>query len=344
MAAAMPEAIRTMEEFALAIGLSRQTVSRYFGNPDAVRGRTRRIIEDGIHRYGYRPNFYASNLTRRRPRAVGIIVPSIIDPFFSELVSTIELHMESRGYLTVLQCSHNDRDMELRALSRLVAMDVTAIAMAPLGVRSDIAAIETAMKQTAILFMDSRLREGIPYIGNDNAQSVSAMVDYLCRSGSPPALFTMPPVNVNVLERREAFVRRMTELGHVPRILNADDTLIDDDYERYGYERFLSLPPDRLEGVDTILCPNDRVAVGILAAARRLGLKVGGERGSDLRVASHDGQRFGAFASPPLTTSAQNIRGIGDLVANVLLSLGDGGSLPESDILLQGTLIFRDSA
>ncbi|MGA7305645.1 MAG: LacI family DNA-binding transcriptional regulator, partial [Rhodothermales bacterium] len=152
----------TMEEFSRAIGLSRPTVSRYFSDPNSVRPKTRLVIEEGIRTYGYSPNFFASNLTRRSARAIGIVVPSIIDAFFSELVSTIELLVEERGYLTVLQSSHNDATMERRALGRLLSMDVAGIAMAPLGFSSDIDAIETAARHVPIVFMDSRLRPGLP--------------------------------------------------------------------------------------------------------------------------------------------------------------------------------------
>jgi DNA-binding LacI/PurR family transcriptional regulator len=216
--------------------------------------------------------------------------------------------------------------------------------MAPLGFSSDTEAIEKAMRQMPIVFMDSRLRAGLPYVGTDNRQSISIMVDYLCRSGSPPALFTMPAVNANVIERREAYSGRMIELGHEPRILNLEDEQLRDDYERYGYERFLTLPSERLSGVRTILCPNDRVAFGLLAATKRLGLSVGSGPDRDLRVASHDGQRFGAFAAPSLTTSAQNTKAIAEIVAQVLMGLENGGRVPENDILLDGTILFRESA
>lgn len=183
--------------------------------------------------------------------------------------------------------------------------------MAPPGFPSDIESIETAIRQVPIMFMDSWLRDGLSYVGTNNRQSVAIMVDYLCRSGDPPALFTMPAVNANVFERRAACSERMLELGHEPRILNPEDGPIGDDYERYGYERFLGLPPERMAGVNTILRPNDRIAFGRLAAAKRLGIQGSGPS-AQLRIASHDGQRFGAFASPFLTTSAQDIRAIGD--------------------------------
>ena len=336
--------VETMEQFARLVGLSRPTVSRFFNNPDAVRPKTRALIEEGIRKFNYSPNFFASSLTRGHSKAIGIVVPSIIDPFFGELVSAIELGAEERGYLTVLQCSHNDPHMERRALSRLMSMDVSAIAMAPLGFRSDVETIERAMHRVPILFMDSRLHEGIPYVGTNNRQSVAIMVDYLCRSGAPPALFTMPAVNANVVERRDAYVERMKALGHEPRILNPEFEPIGDEYERYGYERFLTLAPERMVDVKTILCPNDRVAFGLLAAARRLTLKVGNGPGDDLRVGAHDGQRFGEFAWPSLTTSAQNTAGMAEQIVRTLTGLSSGETLPTKDVLFDATIVFRDSA
>lgn len=340
----MDATIRTMEEFARLVGLSRPTVSRFFNDPESVRPKTRKLIEDGIRKFNYSPNFFASSLTRGHAKAIGIVVPSIIDPFYGELVSAIELGAEERGYLTVLQCSHNDPGMERRALSRLMSLDVSAIAMAPLGFTSDVETIERAMRRVPILFMDSRLHEGVPYVGTNNRQSVGIMVDYLCRSGAPPALFTMPAVNANVVERQDAYLERMTTLGHEPRILNPEQEPVGDDYERYGYERFLTLPPERMAGVKTIFCPNDRVAFGLLAAARRLGIKVGNGASDDLRIGSHDGQRFGEFAWPSLTTSAQNTNGIGELVARTLTGLAGGETLPGEDVLFDATIVFRNSA
>lgn len=181
--------IRTMKEFSEEIGLSRPTVSRFFNDPQSVRKSTRKIIEEGLERYSYQPNFHASNLSRGRARAIGIIVPSIIDPFYSALVNTIEIYAEERGYLTILQCSHHDPKKEIFALNRLQSMKVAGIAMASLGSSTNIEAVMDAQACLPIVFMDSRLVESMSYIGTNNRQSVPLMIDYLCHSGTPPFIF-----------------------------------------------------------------------------------------------------------------------------------------------------------
>lgn len=190
------EKIRTMEEFSGATGLSRPTVSRFFNDPQSVRKSTRKIIEKGLERYSYQPNFHAANLSRGKARAIGIIVPSIIDPFYSALVNTIEIHAEERGYLTILQCSHHDPKIEILVLRRLQSMNVAGVAMASVGAATNVEAVKDAQASLPIVFMDSRLAENISHIGTNNRQSVPLMIDYLCRSGTPPLVFGLPPLNL----------------------------------------------------------------------------------------------------------------------------------------------------
>lgn len=336
--------IRTMEGFSNAIGLSRPTVSRYFDDPQSVRKSTRITIEKGLERFRYQPNFHATNLSRHKARAIGIIVPSIIDPFYSELVSTIEIYAEERGYLTILQCSHHDPKMENLALRRLKSMNVAGIAMAALGASTDIDSILDAQTSTPIVFMDTRLAENISYIGTNNRQSVAMMVDYLCRSGTPPVFFGMPPLNYNIVERQNVYFGRMTALGYPPILINPDPIPVKDNFERFGFEQFMLLPREKFPKGTTILCLNDRVAFGLISAAVKLGLTIGKHPSNDLRVAGHDNQHFSQYTAPALTTVAQDTKNIGVLTAKALLDEDGQNDLKRNGRLIDGTIIFRDSA
>ena len=65
----MTTRIRTMEQFAEAVGLSRPTVSKYFQDAGSVRAKVRERIEAGLKETGFRPNLFAVNLNRRPPRS-----------------------------------------------------------------------------------------------------------------------------------------------------------------------------------------------------------------------------------------------------------------------------------
>ncbi len=339
--------IRTMLEFCQAIGLSRPTVSRYFNNPELVRKSSREIIEKGLDKYDYNPNFHAASLHRSTSKALGVIVPSIVDPFFSALVTSIEKFAEERGYVTILQCSHNDPHMEVRALRLLQSMNLVGIAMSPLGASSDIAAVDKAQSSIRIVFMDSRLSTDTPYIGTDNRKSLTKLVGYLCETGTPPVLIAMSPINFNITERHAQFCTQMEERGHQPVILNPGSFSESTDlmaFEQFGMEQFMAIPREKLPHGTTILCLNDRVAFGVLAGARKRHLNVGKGPESDLRVAGHDNQFFSQFTAPSLTTVGQDAEKIGILAAKALLDPDNNADLLNNGCLLESELFIRDSA
>lgn len=309
-----------------------------------MRESTRNTIERGIEKFRYQPNFHATNLSRNKARAIGIIVPTIIDPFYSALVNTIELYAEEHGYLTILQSSHHDPKSEALALRRLASMNVVGIAMAALGRSTDIGVLRDTQTTTPIVFMDSRLADDISYIGTNNQQSVAMMVDYLCRSGTPPLFFNLPPLNSNIVDRQDVYFERMRALGREPILVNPDPIPARDNFERFGFEQFLLILREVVPKGSTILCVNDRVAFGLLAAAAKLGLRVGKGPEDDLRVAGHDDQHFSKFTNPSLTTVAQNTKQIGILSAQALLeNKGAGGHIAQ-DHLIDGEIKFRESA
>ena len=94
--------IRTMEEFSRASGISRPTLSRFFNDSESVRSTTRQKIEAAMDRLGYRPNLFAVNFNRRNPKTVGIIIPSLLDPFYAALVQRIACEASTAGYWTVI--------------------------------------------------------------------------------------------------------------------------------------------------------------------------------------------------------------------------------------------------
>ena len=81
--------IRTMEELACEIDVSRPTLSRYFHDPSSVRGNTRAKIEARLAAVDYVPNFFARNLNRKRTRLIGVVVPHLNDIFQTSLINAI---------------------------------------------------------------------------------------------------------------------------------------------------------------------------------------------------------------------------------------------------------------
>ena len=343
----MARPVRTMEEFATLVGLSRPTVSKYFNDPGSVRDATRSRIESAITESGFRPNLHAVNLNRRHARLIGVVVPHALDPFYMALVRTIERVATGHGHLAFVLGSDGRAELEERAVRTFASMNVAGTIIAPLGPRRRRSRLRDVKLDMPLVAIDSPLDAATAFVGTDNTRSVASMVDYLCGSGAPPAWFDMPAVNHNAAERRQAYDAAMRARGHEPAHLPIEPSSTWE-FERYGSEQAERLiDAGKLAG-RTVLCANDRLAFGVLSAAWRRGLKVGRGEGGDLRVAGHDDHPLSAYTCPPLTTVGQDHERIGELATEMLLErMGEPTPRPSAAhrrVLLDGRLAVRESA
>ncbi len=340
--------IKNMAEFSQLSGISRPTVSKYFNDPASVRKSTRAQIEQALSKYDYRPNLFAVNLNKKRPRIIGVIVPDTSDTFFSELVRCIEARCMANGYLLIVLSSRGDPELEGRSIEMLLSLKIAGAIVAPLGADSDRGLIESLRARIPIVFLDSRLDDRTPFVGTDNFQSMPLITEYLCRTGTPPTYFDMPAINNNAAERKLAYLQTMTRLGFQPEVVSVTDAR-DWRFEDVGFTEAQRVLDGPGFATTTVLCANDRIATGVMAACYQRGLRIGREPGCDLRIAGHDDQPLSRYGCPPLTTVAQNFDQLGshciDLLMEGIESEEDGpATAPVRQIRLGATLMMRASA
>lgn len=120
------------------------------------------------------------------------------------------------------------------------------------------------------------------------------------------------------------------------------------DFERMGYEQTDAMIAAGTLPGRTILCANDRLAFGAMAAAHSRGLRVGRRSDSDLRIAAHDDHPLSRYTCPPLTTMAQDFTAMARSSVDTLLSMldedNDTTQVVARRIILDGTLVMRQSA
>jgi DNA-binding LacI/PurR family transcriptional regulator len=335
-----------MEEFAAASGISRPTVSKYFNDPGSVRQSTRDKIEEALQRYEYRPNIYAVNQNRKLTKNVGVIVPFMADPFFAEIARQIEQRCIEAGFRPTLFSSHGEPAIEADTLDALRAIKPAGVLLAPLGRASDKSAIEKFCADVPTVLFDSNL-EGIgqAFVGSDNFSFVSQTVEYLARTGPPPCFFEMAtPANPNANKRRLAYLEMMDSLGFEPNVVSIEgEGWAFEEIGRKGAHEILS---DKGFPTSTILCSNDRLAIGLLSACYERGLRVGRGDGCALRVASNDDHPFSRFTCPSLTTAAHDYEAVSKRAVERLSDLVEaGGRFSErTDELFPARLVLRDSA
>ncbi|MGR3376254.1 LacI family DNA-binding transcriptional regulator [Salipiger abyssi] len=341
-----PDKVRTMEEFATLSGISRPTLSKYFNDPTSVRQSTRERIEAALQRYDYTPNVYAINQNRPLTRNIGIVVPYLADPFFAEVARNLEPLCAQAGFNPILLSAHGDPDQEIENLESLRGIRPAGVLLAPLGRRSRRDDLAAFCEDVPTVLFDCDIDDvGDAYFGNNNFQSIGLIVEYLNRTGQPPAFFEMRHApNPNANKRRAAYEAAMRALGHAPMILAAEGS-------GWNFEEVACAEAGRMMAArrlptDTVLCSNDRLAIGFLAAAYEHGLRVGIGHGHALRVAGHDDHPYARFTCPALTTMSQDYESIARQSLDLLLSIIGAGQRPGSKECthFDGTLILRKSA
>lgn len=343
--------INTMEQLSADIGVSRATLSRYFQDPSLVRKSTSEKIAHLLTTVDYVPNFLARNMNRKRTGWFGVVLPHLNDLFYMTLLREIERRAEELDFSVLIQNSHGDPEKEVQAVKNLRSMNAEGVIVAPIGAVQNTPAFKRLSEDLPMVFVDARcpgLEKEFSFVGTDNAQSMKLMVDYLRRSGTPPKFFSMPSVNSNSDEREQAYIARMIEVGLEPQVIRGTSSASIWDFESHGYEVMRELIAGGLEVDATILCANDRLAMGALRAANEAGLigapDVDGPR---LRIAGHDDHPLSQYMWPAMTTVSQDVSRIGraavDSISSQARADSDKGRKPVEK-LFPAQLCIRNSA
>lgn len=321
--------IRTMEKLSSTIGISRPTLSRFFQDAESVRGSTRERIEKALNTVDYIPNFFATKMNRQSTRIIGVIVPYLNDLFFTSLIESIEQSALNQGYTVIIQSAHGDPALELKAFENLLSMSADGVIAAPIGQSGSFSEITRLKEEFPVVCVDSRFsdeHEDIDFVGTNNQQSISLMVNYLHRSGGAPAYFGMPRLNSNSLDREQAYIESARQLGFEPEIIPVDDTNPVWNFEAFAFETMEDYFARGKYVDSTILCANDRLAIGVIRAANRHHLlpQRKGES-SQFRVAGHDDHPLSAYVYPALTTASRNTAEIGKAAVEQILDQIENG-------------------
>jgi len=337
-----------MKELSVRIGVSRPTLARYFEDPANVLPSTVVKIEEGLAEVDYVYNFLATRQNRKSTSLIGVIVPHYKDLFFASLLDSIEAAAQSAGLTIITQSSKGKPATEANAVNKLRSMNVDGAIIAPLGSEQSSDAFLAANRDFPIVFVDSRPASTIPdadFVGTDNTDSIGAIVEFLCRTGDPPFFLGMPGLNRNALEREEAYQTKMRELGFEGRLIETDGVASSWRFEEFGCE-VMDDHFSRGRYVDTtILCANDRVAIGAIRAANKYGLfGKSSEARRALRITGHDDHPLSQYISPALTTIAQDINGIGaDAMRLLVERMHEGRTGKPIYLLKDATLKLRES-
>lgn len=327
----------TMKDVALAARVSLATVSATLSGAAYVSPELRRRVLEAIDALGYAPNSVASGLKRGKTSLLGLIVPDITNPFFTEFVHHVQLAAKGAGFSVLLGVSDQDAGAEADLLRLMRSHQAAGTILCGTGpndgyntLSRDIGPMRLVMVDNAPAGLD------VDTVVLDNVQAAALATGHILDFGHRlVATVAGPGDQVPGRERLEGFRETMAANGlTVPADHIRQGAFRQEDALAAGRE-LLALQPRPT----AIFVANNHMLIGVMQAVAAAGLLVP----RDLSIVSIDDFPWAVAFTPALTTVRQPIDGMAETALARLLARIEGENGEPQRRVMAPELIVRDS-
>ena len=326
----------TIDDIALAAGVSTATVSRALNKPDSVSQKLREKINGAVESIGYIPSGAARALALNRSFTVGAIIPTLKNAIFAATLAELEKKLSSHNYTMLVTVSNYDGAQEASQLQKLLERGVDAVVLVGLSHSNQTWKLLEHSNCPAVAIWGSQSDGRLPCIGFDNELPSGLIVDHLVECGHTRIAMIAGILNDN--DRAQARVRGVKVAMEKHRLQICDDLFIERRYSleegAQGLRQLVSHP----HPPTAIVCGNDVLAIGALSAAQSLAIKVPEE----LSITGFDNLPITEFVWPNLTTVSIPSEDIGFLAAEAIVNYLSQGT-PIASRMLKASLLVRQT-
>ncbi|WP_235040607.1 LacI family DNA-binding transcriptional regulator [Vreelandella profundi] len=301
----------TLSQVAEAAGVSPITASRALNHPDKVSDRARLSVHDAVERLGYVPNLIAGSLASSRSRLIAVIVPSLVNTVFVEVIQGLQETLETQGYQILLGNTDYDLDREYQLVRTFLGWSCSALVTA--GLRHN-QACHTLLANWDYPIMEvMELGKAMDLnVGLDHVAAGRCMAHHLIKKGYRHIVY----VGARLSQDYRAGMRfeghkAVLQANGLAAPLVELNTLGSLQAGAEGLAQVLAHYPQ----TQAIHFANDDLAAGALLAAQRQGLRVP----EDIAIAGFNGLPLGQHVTPQLTTILSPREEMGRLAASVLV-------------------------
>lgn len=328
----------TIKDIAQRAAVSTATVSKVLNRKDRYIGEeTRKKIWAIADELNYRPNAIARSLVMRSTRVIGIVVPDILNAYFTELVRSCDDAARKRGYATILCNSDSDAAKEVAHLNFLASRGVDGIVLAASDLRPDARLLETLAIPAIAMDRDVRDLDCIAArIDTDYEQGAFLAAAHLLSRGHRRIAFISGPLSApNTRMRLRGYQRAHADYG-----IPFDQSLIECGEFSHGFGVFATNELLGRTHFSAISCMSDMLALGAMAALRQAGRKVP----EDCAVIGFDNIYIAALIARPLSTIERQISESGHIAINALIDRLENPEKPRQTVLMEPSLALRETA
>lgn len=322
----------TLKDVAKETGLATGTVSRVLNNRGYISDEARQKVDDAMRKLNYQPNEVARSLHRKSTNTIGVIVPHIRHPYFSETISNLEDQAYKKGYKILLCNSQSIREKEIEYINMCTGNQVAGIVLCsgtvPVEVFDEV--------HIPIITMERFLDNGTAAVECDNRQggtlAAKKLIERGCRYLIHVGDIGSIPMPADV--RKDGFQEVCRE-HQVPVVeVNTEEI----QYYNMTYTEIIEQVLKEYPEADGLFANSDVIAAQVLQVCRKMNKAVP----EQFKIIGFDDVRLASLTTPQLTTIHQPIREMAEIAIN-LLNDAVAGKLVAKRTVLPVRLIERET-
>jgi len=324
----------SIRDVAREAGVSVATVSRALSSPEKVSPASMAKVQKAIERVGYSPNMLARNFRSARSYTIVVLVPDIANPFYSQLIRSIEDRAHQKGYAVLLGDTRRgepgrEREYVRRVETRLADGIIQLRPYSPEqgnAIPDDVACVSAAGCEASFG----------PSVRIDNRAAAKTIVDYLISLGHRRiGVISGLKDNPHAIERMAGYQESLAAAG----IPFEKELVAEGDFSMWSGVNSAHQLCNLAKPPTAIFCMNDEMAIGAMQTLKSQGFRVP----EDVSVTGFDDIPYARYCDPALTTIAQPAEEMGKMAMDMLIRVINNEPLTQNQFVLPSEFIIRKS-
>ncbi|MDS0528263.1 LacI family transcriptional regulator [Clostridium sp. SHJSY1] len=330
----------TIVDVARKANVSVATVSRVMNGNYPVKLETKERVLSAIKELKFIPNMQAREFTKQQSTIIGIVVPSINNMFFPEVVNGIDSELKSTDFSLVLSCTNNNKKEERRCINDLISRNVAGVIVVdPNTDNINSNFYKNISTKIPLVFVNGySVIPNISSVSNDEFLGSELALSHLLNNNHKDILFLRGKDSYSYDVKEKVYVDFMKKLNNFKPeyIIN-----IGEGNSKNTVENTTKIMLNLLSSTKAtaVFACNDLMAVGVLNACKKLDINVP----NDLSLIGYDNIDLSEFVEPKLTTIDQNMFLLGTNASSLLLEKISNNNEHSKRVILNNSLIERDT-
>ncbi|MEX2416513.1 MAG: LacI family DNA-binding transcriptional regulator [Paenibacillaceae bacterium] len=338
----------TIYDIAKSANTSAATVSRVLSNSNypvsvEMKEKIKRIAKE----VNYVPNISGRQLKTNKSMTIGVIVPSISNPFYSPIVLGIEETARKNGYHVLLCNSLQSPELENEYIQTLFQKQVQGLIISSISGKIELlnSYISKGLNVVAIDQALDDLKDGFQ-IGFDYRKGGYLATEYLIKKGHNKIAYVTAPLDRPsrkdiLIGYQEAMLKYGIEADKewIQITQNVESMMDGSSYEFTNGKQLAKQILDVSDRPSAILACNDMTAIGMINELEQQGIKVP----EQMSIIGIDNIELGQIISPSLSTIDHPKREMGKFACKMLLERMNGDKSTMNEMVMQPQMIERDS-